>query len=158
MTFYFSPLTTVEFPGTWCLTQATQPGCTDYIAMLRITITRAHRTRACLDLFSYVRYRRLLSRSRASIAAVHPQICTGDIVRGIGQKEGNGSHEILGNAHLALRDERRPLCLQIRVIVENLLCPAGRGAMLLAFLLLTWDVDSDGLERGHGEGCFLTKL
>lgn len=73
-----------------------------------------------------------LSRSRASIAAVHPQVRTGDIVRGIGQKEGDGSHEILGDAHLALRDERRPLCLQIRVIVENLLCPAGRGVMIIS--------------------------
>jgi hypothetical protein len=66
----------------------------------------------------------LLTHRNASchgIAAVNPQIRSSDVLRGVGQEEGDGPHEILGDAHLALRDERRPFGLEVGVVVEDLL-------------------------------------
>lgn len=59
----------------------------------------------------------------ASVTAVNAEIRAGDVLAGIGEQEGHRPHEILGHSHLALRDERSPLLLEVRVVVKNLLSP-----------------------------------
>lgn len=60
-------------------------------------------------------------RSCHGIAAVDTKVSTGDVGGRVRQQEGQGAHEILGLAHLALRDERNPLLPEVRVVVEDLL-------------------------------------
>lgn len=58
---------------------------------------------------------------RDGVATVDAEVGAGDIVGGIRQQEGHGAHKVLGRAHLALGDERGPLLLEVRVVVEDLL-------------------------------------
>lgn len=60
-----------------------------------------------------------------SIATVDTEIGAGHVLAGVGQEEGDGAHEVLGLAHLALGDERGPLLAQVRVLVEDLLRQGG---------------------------------
>ena len=55
------------------------------------------------------------------VAAVNTEVGPRNILRGIGQKEGDRTHQVNGLAHLALRDEGGPLALELRVVVEDLL-------------------------------------
>lgn len=55
------------------------------------------------------------------VAAVNTEVGPRNILRGVGQKEGDRTHQVDGLAHLALRDEGGPLALELRVVVEDLL-------------------------------------
>jgi hypothetical protein len=44
-----------------------------------------------------------------------------NIETGIARKESDSTHEVLRSAHLANRDERCPLLLELRVVVQNFL-------------------------------------
>jgi len=59
------------------------------------------------------------------VAAVDANVGARDILRRVGQQEGDGAHEVLGLAHLALGDERGPLLLEVGVLVEDLLSEGG---------------------------------
>jgi hypothetical protein len=61
----------------------------------------------------------------ASVTTIDSQVGSSNVLRGIGEQEGDGTHQIDGRTHLALGDEGSPLSLQLRVIVENLLSPAS---------------------------------
>jgi hypothetical protein len=63
---------------------------------------------------------------RDSVAAVDAQVCSSDVLRGIGKEECDWTHEVDGLAHLSLRDQRSPLALQIRIVVQNLLGPISQ--------------------------------
>lgn len=63
--------------------------------------------------------------SSDGVATIHTEISPGDIARRIRQEKGHRAHEILGIAHLALRDKRRPLALEIRVIIEDFFRQGG---------------------------------
>lgn len=58
---------------------------------------------------------------------------TCDITRGVRRQECDCAHEVLRLAHLPLGDERRPLLLQIGVVVEDL---AGPGCQCVSKNLL----------------------
>jgi hypothetical protein len=60
---------------------------------------------------------------RDGITAVHAQVRARDIVGRVRKQEGDGAHQVLGRAHAALRDERGPLPVQIRLVVQDLLRP-----------------------------------
>lgn len=68
------------------------------------------------------RARRLL---RGGVATVNAQLSTGHVAGSVGEEEGDGAHEVLGLAHLALGDERDPLLGELGVLVEDLLCAVG---------------------------------
>jgi hypothetical protein len=59
-------------------------------------------------------------RLRDSVATVNTQLGAGHVARSIGEEEGDGAHEVLGLAHLALRNERDPLLGELGVVVEDL--------------------------------------
>lgn len=67
-----------------------------------------------------------------SVSAVNTQVCAGDIAGSIRQQEGHGTHQIGRLTHLALRNERDPLLLEVGVLVEDLL-----GAIILLFCLVS---------------------
>lgn len=56
-----------------------------------------------------------------SVATVDTDISTSDVLAGVGEEEGDGAHQILGLAHLALRNQGRPLAVQVWVLVQDLL-------------------------------------
>jgi hypothetical protein len=58
---------------------------------------------------------------RDGVAAVDAQIGAGHVTGGVGEQECDGAHEVLGSAHLALRDEGDPLLGELGVVVEDLL-------------------------------------
>jgi hypothetical protein len=60
------------------------------------------------------------TRLRDSVATVNTQLGAGHVARSIGEEEGDGAHEVLGLAHLALRNERDPLLGELGVVVEDL--------------------------------------
>ena len=60
------------------------------------------------------RARRLL---RGGVATVNAQLSTGHVAGSVGEEEGDGAHEVLGLAHLALGDERDPLLGELGVLV-----------------------------------------
>jgi hypothetical protein len=60
-------------------------------------------------------------RLRDSVATVNTQLGAGHVARGIGKEESDGTHEVLGLAHLALRNEGDPLLGELGVVVEDLL-------------------------------------
>lgn len=62
------------------------------------------------------------------VAAIDTKVSTGDVSGRVRQQEGQGPHEVLGLSHLALGDERDPLLPEVRVVVEDLLGAARRGA------------------------------
>ena len=68
---------------------------------------------------SVVRRACILLRGR--VATVNAQLGAGHVAGGVGEKEGDGTHEVLGLAHLALRDERDPLLGELGVLVKDLL-------------------------------------
>jgi hypothetical protein len=49
------------------------------------------------------------------------QLGAGHVARGIGEEEGHGTHEVLGLAHFALRNEGDPLLSELGVVIEDLL-------------------------------------
>jgi hypothetical protein len=57
------------------------------------------------------------------VASVDSQLCTRDVSRSVAEQESDSAHEILGSAHLSLRDEGSPLPVQLGVFVENLASP-----------------------------------
>lgn len=57
---------------------------------------------------------------RECVAAVNAQISSSDVPRSITQKEGNGTHEILGSPHLAHWNQRGPFVTEIRIFVQDL--------------------------------------
>ena len=59
---------------------------------------------------------------RGGVAAINTQLGTGHVAGSVGEEEGDCAHEVLGLAHLALRDEGDPLFGELRVLVEDLLC------------------------------------
>ena len=65
----------------------------------------------------------IASRLGASVTTVNTEIRTGDVLAGIGEQEGDRTHEVLGHPHLALGNEGGPLLLEIWVIIEDLLGP-----------------------------------
>lgn len=68
---------------------------------------------------SVVRRSRILLRGR--VATVNTELGAGHVAGGVGEEEGDGAHEVLGLAHLALRDERDPFLGELGVLVEDLL-------------------------------------
>lgn len=54
---------------------------------------------------------------RNSITTIDPEIGTGDILTGVREQKGDGTHEIDGLAHLALGNERCPLLFEFGVVV-----------------------------------------
>ena len=68
---------------------------------------------------SVVRQACMLLRGR--VATVDAQLGAGHVAGGVGEKEGDGAHEVLGLAHLALGDERDPLLGELGVLIEDLL-------------------------------------
>lgn len=65
----------------------------------------------------------LVTRLRDSVATVDTQVCARDVLAGVREEKGDGTHEIDGLTHLTLRDQGCPLLLQIRVVVKDLLGP-----------------------------------
>lgn len=61
--------------------------------------------------------RRALGLLRGCVATVNAQLGTSHVARGVGEEEGDGAHEVLGLAHLALGDERDPLLGELGVLV-----------------------------------------
>lgn len=55
------------------------------------------------------------------VTAVNAELSTGDVAGRIRRQESDSAHEILRLTHLALRDKRRPLVLQVGVLIEDLL-------------------------------------
>lgn len=72
----------------------------------------------------------LLSKS---VSAVDAEVGTGDVRSGIGQQERERAHQVGGVAHLTLGDERGPLLLELRLVVEDLL---GAVCALLLVIML----------------------
>lgn len=60
-----------------------------------------------------------------SVATVNTQISTGNIVGCVGQQERDWAHQVLGRAHLTLRNQRGPLLLEVWVVVHDALGQDG---------------------------------
>lgn len=58
---------------------------------------------------------------RDRVTAVDAQLGAGHVTGGVGEQECDGAHEVLGSAHLALRDEGNPLLGELGVVIEDLL-------------------------------------
>jgi hypothetical protein len=69
---------------------------------------------------------------RDGVAAVDAQLGAGHVTGGVGEQECDGAHEVLGPAHLALRDEGDPLLGELGVVIEDLL---GAVAMMVSMVL-----------------------
>ena len=67
----------------------------------------------------------LRSRSSDGVAAVDTKVSPSDIARRIREEKRHRAHEVLWVAHVALGNQRCPLLLEIRVVVEDLLRPMG---------------------------------
>lgn len=65
----------------------------------------------------------MMNLSSAGIPPINPQIRPRNIAARIRQQKRHRAHQVLGLAHLSLRNQARPLFLQIRVVIENLLSP-----------------------------------
>jgi hypothetical protein len=65
--------------------------------------------------------RRVWKLLRGRVATIDTQLGAGHVAGGIGEEEGDGTHEVLRLAHLALRDERDPLLGELGVLVEDFL-------------------------------------
>lgn len=70
-------------------------------------------------------------RLRDSVATINTQLRAGHVQGGIGEEEGDGTHEVLGLAHLALRDEGDPLLGELGVVVKDLLGTIGEKSQQL---------------------------
>lgn len=58
---------------------------------------------------------------RGRVTTINAELGAGHVAGGVGKEEGDGAHEVLGLAHLALRDEGDPLLGELGVLVEDLL-------------------------------------
>lgn len=65
------------------------------------------------------------------VTAINTEVGSSNVLRSIGQQEGNGTHQVDWLAHLALGDERGPLSLQVWVVVEDLLGAVGMGISIM---------------------------
>jgi hypothetical protein len=72
---------------------------------------------------------------RDSVAAVDAQLGAGHVTGGVGEQECDGAHEVLGPAHLALRDEGDPLLGKLGVVVKNLL--GAVVALMVSMVIFT---------------------
>jgi hypothetical protein len=64
-----------------------------------------------------------------SVSTINAQVCTSDIARRIRKKEGHRAHEILGRPHLSLGNKGSPLPLEIRLVIQDLLCPVSEESV-----------------------------
>ena len=55
------------------------------------------------------------------VATVHTEVCAGDVAAGIREQIGDRAHEVLWFTHLANRDQRSPVFVQLWVIVKDFL-------------------------------------
>jgi hypothetical protein len=84
---------------------------------------------------THCRFNRLpkaCTRLRDGVAAVDAQLRAGHVARSVGEEEGDSAHEVLGLAHLALRDEGDPLLGELGVVVEDLFGAIMRDTRLAA--------------------------
>lgn len=65
------------------------------------------------------------TKLRNCVAAVDAKVSARDIVAGVREKIGDRAHQVFGLAHLAHRDERGPVFVQLWVLVEDLLGSKG---------------------------------
>lgn len=79
-------------------------------------------------------FRRALIRLRGRVTTVNAELGASHVAGGIGEEEGDGAHEILGLAHLALGDEGDPLLGELGVLVENLLGATKKKRMVSGLL------------------------
>ena len=61
-----------------------------------------------------------ITASSQSVASIHPEISTSDILGRITEQEGDGPHEVFRVSHLSGGDQRGPLLFQFRVFVQDL--------------------------------------
>lgn len=61
-----------------------------------------------------------------SVSTVNTEIRSSDVAGSVTQQEGDSTHEVFRSTHLALRDQRGPLPVQLWVLVENLLGQRGQ--------------------------------
>jgi hypothetical protein len=54
------------------------------------------------------------------ITAVNAEICSSNVLGGIAEQEGHGTHQVFRCTHLADGDERGPLVAKLGVLVEDL--------------------------------------
>ena len=66
-------------------------------------------------------------------ALLDAQLSAGHVAGGVGEQECDGAHEVLGPAHLALRNEGDPLLGELGVVIEDLL---GAVAFMVSMALL----------------------
>lgn len=84
---------------------------------------------------------RLLA-SGDGVAAVDAEVGARDVAGRVREQEGHGAHQVLGLAHGALRDERGPLALQVRVVLEDLFRAVGAVSIHTCLKLFSFWISS----------------